>query len=349
MDPQLQPEQLDNVRHVLRAGGHLLGLINEVLDITRIESREMTLSVEPVPVRDVMEEVVDLTTPLSTARAIRVTLDCPGSTRWIAADRQRFKQGLLNLVSNGVKYNRDGGEVCVRCADGDGGRIRLSVSDTGPGIPPEKLGRLFRPFDRLGAEQSGIEGTGLGLSLTKGLVELMSGSVGVESVPGEGSTFWIELPPAESPLQAVTDARRDRWDAEVLASRPWVILYVEDNLSNLTVIERLLTRWPNVKLLSAMQGRLGLELAAQHRPDVILLDLHLPDMPGHDVLAELRSNPEVAGIPVVVVSADATPRQVERLMAAGADDYITKPLDLRAFIATLERMLGAHPLPGPTH
>jgi CheY-like chemotaxis protein len=210
------------------------------------------------------------------------------------------------------------------------------VSDTGPGIEPEKLSRLFTPFDRLGAEQRGVEGTGLGLTLSKRLAEAMGGTIGVESTPGTGSTFWIELPGAESALNR-EEAPQEKVIADTHVSR--TVLYIEDNVDSAQLMERIFSRWPEARLISAMQGRLGMELARQHHPDLILLDLHLPDIQGLDVLQQLRADPATRGIPVVVTSADATPGQIARLRAAGADDYLTKPLNIRRFTEVVREHL----------
>jgi CheY-like chemotaxis protein len=259
----------------------------------------------------------------------------------VLADRQRLKQVFLNLCSNAVKYNHAGGAVTLSYEETARGRLRVKVTDTGPGIPQDKIGRLFTPFDRLGAEQSEVEGTGLGLSLSKRLVEAMGGTLGVDSVPGRGSTFWLEFPVVESPLAQLAKAGEHvPAPAELEASRKArVVLYIEDNLSNLKLIQRLLAHRPEVRLLPAMQGRLGLQLASEHRPDLILLDVQLPDMPGSDVLRQLLEMPETRKIPVVVISADATPGQIERLLAAGAWKYLTKPLDVKKFLAVLDEAL----------
>jgi CheY-like chemotaxis protein len=245
----------------------------------------------------------------------------------------------LNLLANAVKYNREGGSVWVFCEEAGEDLLRISVKDTGRGIRPEDIERLFAPFDRLGAEQTEVQGTGLGLALSKRLIEALGGTIDVESAPGEGSTFSVELPLVEPP--AVQFERMDEVDlapASVLGEAA-TLLYVEDNLSNLRLIERILESRPQVKLLSAMQGRLGLDLARQHRPDLILLDLHLPDMSGEEVLHQLREDPRTDDIAVVVISADATPGQVSRLIAAGALTYLTKPLDVRRFLEVIDETL----------
>src|SRR3989441_6562175 len=334
----LDKEQRDSVAHILAAGRHLLGLIDEVLDIARIEAGRLTLSLEPVDMRTVLDEVRSLTRPLAEERRVEVRAESPAaSDLYVLADRQRLKQVLLNLLSNAVKYNRAGGSIAVWCDTAPENRLRLNVRDTGLGIPPDKLGRLFTPFERLGAEATGVDGTGLGLALSKGLVDAMGGAIGVESTPGQGSIFWVELRRAEAP-EADLEAL-DEVEAPGLRTRRGTVLYVEDNLSNLQLIERLLARRTGIKLLSAMQGRLGLELAREHRPGLILLDLNLPDVHGSEVLRRLREDANTRDIPVVVISADASPKQVERLRAAGARDYLTKPLDVRRFLAIVDELL----------
>ncbi len=257
------------------------------------------------------------------------------------ADRQRLLQVLLNLLSNAVKYNREGGSVEVSCDSAVEGRLRIVVRDTGPGILPDELGQLFTPFERLGAEQSGVEGTGLGLSLSKRLIEAMNGTIGVESVPDQGSAFWIELPIAEGQVE-----ESKRVGTDLLASPEWyakayTMLYIEDNLSNLALMERLLQQRPHINLLPTMQGQLGLEMARELRPDLILLDLHLPDIKGDAVLQQLQDDPSTSHIPVVMLSADATQRQIDRLLAAGAWAYLTKPIDVKRLLEILDEALDA--------
>jgi len=321
----LPPDQAECVEHVLKAGRHLLGLIDEVLDISRIEAGHMRLSLEPVAVGETLGAALDVVRPLATNQGIDLSAGVVDA-RYVRADRQRLQQVLLNLLSNAIKYNRPGGRVTVATEEMPEGRLALRVTDTGPGIASDQLERLFIPFERLGAEATAVEGTGLGLALSKHLVELMGGMLGVESPDGEGSTFVVTLPLVEAPTAAL-DAR--------LATGPerrggkLVILSIEDNLSNLQLVERVFAAWPETRVLSALLGRLGLDLAREHRPDVILLDLHLPDLPGEEVLKRLRADPRTCAIPVVVLSADAMPGQIERLEAAGARAYLTKPLDVR--------------------
>ena len=335
----LDADGRESVRYIRRGGQHLLDLINEVLDISRIETGRLSLSPEPVWLPDVIEEQLALIAPLAVDRGISVEAQAsPACACHVVADRQRLKQVLLNLLSNAVKYNRPDGRITIECRDVGEGRIRIEVTDTGVGIPPENLGRLFIPFDRLGAEQTDVEGTGIGLTLARRLVEQMGGTLSVESAVGQGSTFAVELARAESPVEraGVAAEAAPAGPHRPLGTAGQTVLHIEDNDSNLRLVEKLIRQRPGVRVMAAIQGRLGLELARQHRPDLILLDLHLPDMNGIDVFAALRADPATQAIPVAIVSADATPGQADRLRADGAIAYLAKPLDATAFLAVLD-------------
>jgi signal transduction histidine kinase/CheY-like chemotaxis protein len=335
---QLEDDQRECVEQILKGGRHLLALINEVLDIARIEAGRLALSPEPVATREVFRGALDLIRPQAATRGATLVAET-GPARYVIADRQRLQQVLLNLLSNAVKYTGEGGTVTCSCAQTDAGAVQLAVSDTGPGIAPALLERLFTPFDRLGAEQTGIEGTGLGLALSRRLVEAMNGRLLVDSRVGEGTTFTVELPAAAEPAPSVEasadDAARDAGGAGTIGT----LLYIEDNLANVRLFERIVALRPGLTLLSAMQGRRGLDLALDHRPRLIVLDLHLPDVPGQDVLVGLRGDPRTRDIPVVVLSADATPGQVAALRAQGASEYLTKPIEVRRFLALLDTLL----------
>jgi two-component system sensor histidine kinase/response regulator len=335
--------QRSRISHITSAGRHLLDLINEVLDISRIEAGRMELSVEAVPLRLVLAETLDLIRPMAADRRIELSAPDDLDNDWhVLADRQRLKQVLLNVLSNSVKYTPLAGTVAVSAAFSGKDVIRLVVSDTGAGIPKEKLSRLFTPFDRLGAEHSDVQGTGLGLALSRRLMDAMGGSIGVESDLGRGSTFWIELPSVASPLQrsALRPSERGaEGKGPATTQQQRTVLYVEDNLSNLTLVEQIIAEQPALKLITAMRGKVGLDLAARHSPDLILLDLHLPDIPGWEVLAGLRANKQTRDIPIIVISADATSGQIERLMAAGANQYLTKPLDVDRFVSVLDQAM----------
>jgi signal transduction histidine kinase len=331
------PDQRDGVEHILKGGRHLLGLINEILDLARIEAGKCSISLEPVENGEVINSALDLVRPLAAARGIGLSTGAVWAGH-VMADRQRLQQVLLNLLSNAVKYNRREGAVTVTCEPGPSGRCRLAVTDTGLGITAERMQRLFTPFDRLDVPEGSVEGTGLGLALSKRLVELMAGTLRVESTPGVGSTFSLDIPVAQSPTPEAR-AHEPGAPAGEAPSMTGTVLYVEDNPSNLRLVERIVTRRPGVRLVSAVQGRRGLQLARAHRPDVIVLDLHLPDIGGQEVLAELRADPRTREIPVVILSADATPGQVTRLLQAGAHAYLTKPLSVTQFLGVLEELL----------
>jgi CheY-like chemotaxis protein len=282
---------------------------------------------------------MDLIRPLAQQRGIRLTAPAGARDVYVLADDQRLKQVLLNLVSNAVKYNREQGSVTLTMEEPSPDRVRLLVRDTGPGLAPEQQERLFNPFDRLGAETTGIEGTGLGLVLSKRLTEAMGGTLGVVSAVGQGATFFVEL--AAAPARELPP----RCSAAPVATPPAAgtcgksVLYIEDNLDNLALLEEIVAYRPQVRLLSAMRGELGLELARQHQPDLILLDVHLPDMKGDEVLRQIKADPQLQDKPVIVLSADATPHQIERLRAGGARDYLTKPIDVPRVLALLDRFL----------
>jgi PAS domain S-box-containing protein len=338
----LTADQRESVTQILEAGRHLLDLMNEVLDISRIESGNLSLSPEPVAVAEIVDQVVKLIRPLGAPKQIEVhAAPSAGRERYVRADRQRLNQILLNLMSNAIKYNRQGGRITVSCDDAEGGCVRINVSDTGAGIRPEKLALLFTPFERLGAEQTGVEGTGLGLALSRGLAEAMGGKLGVNSEIDRGSTFWLELssttPVAEDPPR-VRDIRApvQRSDESISGT----ILYIEDNASNVRLVERLLKqRRPGITLLHACDGAVGIDMALEHKPDLIFLDLHLPDTPGDEVLRRLWEDTRTREIPVAVLSADATLSQSRRLIATGAKAYLTKPLEVSKMLALIDERL----------
>jgi signal transduction histidine kinase/CheY-like chemotaxis protein len=343
LDPRLDdPQDRESLEQILNGGRHLLGLINEVLDIARIESGRLALSLEPVHVGEAVKRVVDLARSLASARRIALHIDGTAlSDRYVLADTQRLQQVLLNLVSNGIKYNREAGTVTVACADAGLGQLRFTIADTGRGIPAALQARLFTPFDRLDVEGAGIEGTGLGLALSKRLVEAMGGHLGVESVEGEGSLFWFDLDETASPEQQAGLGATSRDLQAEAPQREGTVLYIEDNPLNLRLVERVLAERPAIRFLAAMQGAQGLTLARANHPDVILLDLHLPDISGQDVLDQILADPSLRDTPVIVLSADATPRQIKRLVAAGARAYLTKPLDIRELLALIDAALPA--------
>jgi CheY-like chemotaxis protein len=264
----------------------------------------------------------------------------PIGAGYVLADNQRLKQVLINLLSNAIKYNRDGGEVRIAVQPTGTNRLRISVADMGQGIETESLAKLFTPFERLSAAGSAVEGTGLGLALSRSLVQAMGGNIGVESTPGEGSTFWVDVELSE-PAAVERVSGEDR---ELLAVRSYPgerrLLYIEDTVANLRLIEEILERRPAVRLLPAMMGQLGLELAREHRPDLILLDLHLPDLGGEEVLALLKADEKTRDIPVVILTTDATERQLESLLATGARAYLTKPIGVLRLLEVVDDLIG---------
>ena len=347
-------EQRESIRHILSGARHLLGLINEVLDIAAIEADRLPLSLEPVSVADVLSEAVELMGPLADQQGVLLDPTPPaGCAALVRADRQRLAQILLNLLSNAVKYNRTGGSVHLACDRVAGERFRITVTDTGPGIAPESFDTLFVPFERLGQQQA-VEGTGLGLPLSKRLAEAMGGTLGVASTVGEGSTFWVELAVAEASAEHTKhqQARRSSDHDQGAETGPALtVLYIEDNLPSLQLVEQIIGRRQGVKLISAMRPQLGLDLATQHHPDLVLLDLNLPDIPGEELLRRLRAEPRTADIPVVILSADASPTLVGRLLDQGARAFLTKPLDVSELLGLLDAITTEHhhaALPSPS-
>ena len=328
------PSELEMIGYIVRSGGYLLELINEVLDISRVESGSIAISLELVSIEEIVAECLQLVAGDAATAGVEIVDQCD-LARHVRADPQHLKQVLVNLLSNAIKYNHAGGTVTVDC-DEEAGRVRLRVTDTGSGIAPELFDRLFAPFDRLDADAKGIEGTGLGLALSKGLMEAIGGSLGVESEPGKGSTFWLELPLATTSAN-FADADRDAAPQDdATTDVAATVLYVEDNVGNVRLLERLLVHRPNIRLLTTLEGSVGVELARQHRPDLILLDVHMPDLSGFEVLELLRADEQTASIPVVMLSADASHEQIQRFRDAGARDYLTKPLDLQHFLSQLD-------------
>ena len=339
-DPPLDARSHESVAHILKGGRHLLDLIDEVLDIAQVEAGRLNMSLEPVGIADTLAESIDLMRPLAASRDISIEVDAEDCGEHVLADRQRLKQIVLNLLSNAVKYNHPGGTVVVTCHVANG-EVGIACTDSGPGITADQLERLFTPFDRLGAERTGQQGTGLGLVLSRHLVEAMAGRLSVESVPGEGTTFTVTLPRTDPHEPAETDEGSGEYDISTPhgSDYPRTVIHIEDNLANLRLIERILALRPHITLQAAMQGSLGLDLVRQHMPDAVLLDLNLPDIGGREVLMELKSDPTTRHIPVLVISADASERQIRRLLDAGASAYLTKPVDVVELLRHLDEHL----------
>jgi PAS domain S-box-containing protein len=335
--------QMPRIHQILQAGWHLLRLINEILDLAVIESGQISLSQEAVSVSAIMQDCQAMMEPEAQLRGIRMTFPQFENPVFVRADMTRLKQVVINLLSNAIKYNKEDGTVIVQCSVSSPNRIRISVRDTGAGLAPEKLAQLFQPFNRLGQEAGAVAGTGIGLVVTKRLAELMEGSIGVESVPGVGSVFWCELTAAAAPqlkAQALELEPSPRPPMAAGAPRRKV-LYVEDNPANMELVEQLIARFPDLELLTAVNGAMGLKRAQTDSPEVILLDINLPDISGLKVLKILKDDPATAHILVVAVSANALPREIARGLEAGFFRYLTKPIRVKEFMETLNAALDA--------
>lgn len=343
-DQTLTSEQHDWVGEITNAGKHLLELINEVLDLAKVESGQIELSLEPVEVSTVVTECLSLIAPLAGKRNIGIRFDELKDAA-VRADRTRLKQVLLNLLSNAIKYNREGGSVKLDVRNEGAERLRILVTDSGQGIPANRMQELFLPFNRLDATNSNIEGTGIGLTITRRIVEMMGGTVDVRSEVGVGSTFWIELPVESMEKNADAARKPTTSDSSLAASNPdtpvKTVLYIEDNPSNLKLVAMILGQRKHIHLLTAHTPDLGIELAISHKPDLILLDINMPGMDGYQVLEILKAEASLKNTPVVAITANAMPRDIERGIAAGFNDYMTKPLDLIKFYALLDKLLAS--------
>ena len=339
------PPPTDSQKHridqVLKAGWYLLELVNEILDLALIESGKVPLSMETLPVADVLQNCLALIEVEAQASDIRICCTPPTGHYFVLADQTHLKQVLLNLLSNAVKYNRAGGSVEVACSLGSAQRLRISVRDTGEGLSPEKLAQLFQPFNRLGQETGLVKGTGIGLVVSKRLIELMGGEIGVQSDVGLGSVFWIELAPTTAPPLAVLAS-------EAVATVPAALrqgaalrtlLYVEDNAANMQLVEQLIARRPDMRFLCAEDGARGIALARTHQPDVILMDINLPDMSGLEALQTLRTDPATSHIPVLALSANAMESDISASLEAGFFRYLTKPIRINTFMEALDQAL----------
>ena len=339
----LNEQDGQSVEQILKGGRHLLTLVDEVLDLARVEAGELALKLSAVSLDQLAHECVGLVGRLAQVRGITCTVKVgPACPAPVWADPQRLRQVLLNLLSNAIKYNHEGGRVSLSCEPVPDGRLRLNVTDSGPGISAEELARLFVPFERLGQEYGEIEGAGLGLVVSRRLAEAMGGCVGAVSQVGEGSTFWVELPLAaqDAPARTASGGPTAPPASGSKASPPATLLYIEDNPSNLQVMKAVVERLrPHWHFLSARDGVGGLNLARKHPPDLLLLDLQLPGMSGDQVLTELRTAPRTRHLPVLLLSADATPHSRDRLLALGANAYLPKPFDVAELLKKLDAML----------
>ncbi len=339
--------QKENVSEILKASEHLLSLINEVLDLAKIEAGRIDLSIEDVKLENIIMESLQLISPLADKRGISIKLfrddaeissdDLNNDTNILRADYTRTKQVIINLLSNAVKYNSEGGKITIKCDQSDN-NIRISITDTGLGLNQEQQTQLFTAFDRLGVENTDIEGTGIGLVITQNIVELMGGNIGVDSEPGVGSTFWFELPSGSTVIDNKPEDVSSLEDTIDLTEKH-TVLYIEDNPANLRLVTQLLGRLPNLHMWSAHEHMLGLELAAENNPDLILLDINLPGMDGFEVLKLLRQRDGTRNTPVIAISANAMPKDIERGLEAGFDDYITKPINIHKLMLAVSEKL----------
>jgi PAS domain S-box-containing protein len=335
--PPPTPSQAEGITQILQAGWHLLKLIDEILDLAKVESGQVPLSREPVSLLEVMNECQAMIEPQARQRGLRLIFPGAGPSVFVHADRTRVKQVLLNLLSNAVKYNVKQGNIEVSWSETRPGRIRTSIRDTGAGLRPDQLAQLFQAFNRLGQEGGGEEGTGIGLVVAKQLVELMGGAIGAESTVGVGSVFWFELDQSAEPhLAAEASPEAESVQSQATrTTRLHTLLYVEDNPANMKLIEQVIARHPDIRLLTAVDGMAGVELARAARPDVILMDINLPGISGYEALKLLRADPATADIPVMALSANAMQRDIDKGLKAGFFRYIPKPIKVNDFMEAL--------------
>jgi signal transduction histidine kinase/CheY-like chemotaxis protein len=330
---------------MVKAARHLASFIDDIADISRAEMHRLSVSIEPVRAGSVISDALDLMRPLSASHGVHLDPP-PPAAQHVFADPRRLRQVLLNLLSNAVKYNHPAGRVTVTVDPQQDGRLRICIRDTGRGIADYDIGQLFTPFQRLDAAQAGIEGAGLGLTLSRQLIEAMGGTIGATSAAGEGSVFWVELPVAEPAAAADALTGADPVVEARAYTAPKTILYVEDMLETLLLVEHILRQRPSTSLVPAMLGGAALDLAAEYRPHLILLDLHLPDIPGEALLRRLKADPATSATPVVVISGETSGERIDSLIALGAAAYLTKPISVRDFLHTVDTLLTA-PRPAP--
>ena len=336
--PPPSKSQTQSIQQILKAGWHLLELVNEILDLAQIESGKAILSMELVSLGDVMAECQSMIEPQAKQRKIRLTFSPFKAPCFVYVDRTRLKQCLINLLSNAIKYNRPGGDVAVECTVTEPDKIRINIRDTGVGLAQEQLAQLFQPFNRLGQEAGVAEGSGIGLVVTKRLAELMGGTIGAESTVGVGSVFWIEFTQAMAPPPAAKEAEHAALSRAPMSDGMAIrtVLYVEDNRANLILVEQLIARRPDLRLMCAATGKLGITFARAKQPDVILLDINLPGISGIDAMKILRADLSTTHIPVIAISANAMPHDIEEAMKAGFFHYLTKPIKFNEFMDTLD-------------
>ncbi len=338
----LSPSYADYIKEMMNAGEHLLELINEVLDLAKIDAEKIRLSIEDVEIRPALRECLTLLGPVAEQRKIELILE-EGKNRkcHVKADRVRLKQIMINLLTNAIKYNKEGGRVVLHCNEPKSDRIRVTISDQGTGITEHEQKKIFKPFNRL-SRHAEIEGTGIGLALTRQLLILMGGEIGVDSVPGKGSDFWFELPACEEAQQPTEKTNLSVNALAQLTGRSrYTLLYVEDNPANLKLVSEIIKNRPEIQLLTAHTAGLGLDIATAYRPDLILLDIHLPDMNGHEILHRLKQHKVTIDIPVVALSADAMEQEIKKALQNGFKRYLTKPINIQQFNDMINHYLTA--------
>ncbi|MBC7380279.1 MAG: response regulator [Burkholderiaceae bacterium] len=339
--PKPTPSQKRSVDQILQAGWYLLELINEILDLALVESGKLSLSLEPMSLAETLYECEAMVEPQAHKRGVAVRFQRLAAMHFVMADRTRTKQIIINLLSNAIKYNKPGGSVMVDCVLPAPGRIRIRVEDTGVGMSPAQLDQLFQPFNRLGQEGTSEQGTGIGLIMTRRLIELMGGAIGVESTVGEGSVFWIEMNLTQERQRLLDDDGRAAIPAATkpMSENALTLLYVEDNPANLMLVEDLIARRDDIRLISARDGLTGVEMARSHAPHVILMDINLPGISGIKALKILAQDPATAHIPVIALSANAMPHDIAKGLEAGFFRYLTKPIKINEFMTTLDEAL----------
>jgi CheY-like chemotaxis protein len=334
-------KNLDSINHVLKSGYHLLDLINEILDLSKIESGNLTVSIEPVNISNLIQELLDLVKPIADEKKIQLLKNLTIDTgAHVQADKIHLKQVLLNLISNAIKYNRENGKVIAKCSMKNKDQILIEISDTGHGIPKDKFQDVFIPFQRLGQETGEIEGTGIGLVITKRLVEMMNGSIDFESVVDEGTSFFVELelaPENQTLKKEILDAPNPTETQKSVKQK--TILYIEDNQHNLDLVKRILSTINNTEYIYAINAREGIELAHSKNPNLILMDMDLPEINGIEAFKKLQESDVTKNIPVIVLSADAMTNKIKEAKELGFKEYITKPLDITEFLETIEKYL----------